>query len=219
MTRTLTRTTRASTAVAAVVAALMAVVALAGPAAAVDTGHYDIAAEIDCVAGTIDLVAEDHDTETTSPLATTPFEVTGTNTVASTTNDTGRFDSGPLRVLTQDDAQVPNGFFVLGFEAGYDDNCGTTDLPPVTFVVDHSDPDLDVPTGGRAAAYVNDTTSETEFDTDTGGDQNTGVTIDGHEDRRWGFETAGQYTVPVIATVEFSNGDVSDADNALFDVS
>lgn len=220
MTRTLTRTARTSTAVAAVVAALMAVVALAGPAAAVDTGHYDIAAEIDCVAETIELVAENHDTEVTSPLATTPFEATAGNTDAIKAADTARFASGPLRTFTENEAEgAAEGEFVLGFEAGYD-NCGSA-TPTVTFVVDQSDPDLVVPTGGRAAAYVNDqgASTATEFDTASGSGRNGGVTISGHEDRRWGFETAGEYTVPVTATVDFGAGPVTDADNALFEVS
>lgn len=222
MTRTLTRATRTSTAVAAVVAALMAVVAMAGPAAAVDTGHYDIAAEIDCAAGTIELVAENHDTEVTSPLATTVFEATIRNTDDIEAADTARFASGPLRTFTESEAEgAAEGKFVLGFEAGYDDNCEGFE-PTVTFVVDQSDPDLSVPTGGRAAAYVNDqgASTATEFDTASGSGRNSGVAINGHEDRRWGFETAGEYTVPVIATVNFGGGvTASDADNALFEVS
>lgn len=221
MTRTLTRTARTSTAVAAVVAALMAVVALAGPAAAVDTGHYDIAAEIDCVTETIELVAENHDTEVTSPLATTPFEATAANSDDIKAADTARFDSA-VRAFTESEVEGElEGEFVLGFEAGYDENCGSA-TPTVTFVVDQSDPDLSVPTGGRVAAYLNDegASTVTEFDTEAGSGQNSGVDITGdHEDRRWGFETAGDYTVPVTATVDFGAGPVSDADNALFDVS
>lgn len=193
----LTRTHRTTTAlVAACAAALLAVVGLAGPAhaATISSGHWDVVAEVDCAAGTLELLAENHDTGATASLSGTTFAVAGTNSVPATTVDTGRFSSGPLRVLTQDEAQVVNGKLVLGVEAEYE-NCPTT--PAVTFRVSRTA--STVPTGGRAAAYLNTTGTGTQLDTASGSGRNTGVTITGHEDRRWGFATAGAYGVQLTA--------------------
>ncbi len=198
--------TRLTAAAAATGAAAVALVVLATPAPAssheITSGHWDLVAEYDCGLDEItDFFAEKHGTVDTKVLANVKFVVNSTNSVAATSNDTGRFSSGPLRVLTDDETQVANGKLLLGFEAEYV-NCNGQD-PDVTF----SESSSSVPTGERAAAYEDTVGTDTDVDTANGTNLNQGVTTVGHADRRWGFtdDDATDFEIDIITTVDGSS--------------
>lgn len=217
MTRPLTRTPVIAAALAALIT-LTAILAGATPAQAqsttIDSGHFDVAAEIDCDLETIELVAENHVTEVTFDLGTIDFAVDADNADEQTSNDSGRFTSGPLRTLSELDSEIPEDKLVIGFEVG-EDNC--TQVPAVTFAIDGAN--STVPFGGRAAVYTNTSGTSTLLDTQTGSGLNTGLTITGHQDQRWGFQVAGAYTLAVTATVDFGSGNVSDDGDVVVNVS
>ncbi len=199
MTRTFPRK-YLTTPAAAIGAAALALTVLAPAASAtshtVAQGHWDLVAVVDCSGtGAVELEAENHATGATRALSATVFEVNSTNTVPLVTSDKNRFDPDPFRVLTHDEAQVPNGKLVLGFEVEYE-NCGTA-KPKVTYKVVSST----VPSGERAAAYKNSAGTSTSLDTATGSGLNQGVVTDTHEDRRWGFSAAGSYGLSVKVEV------------------
>ncbi len=210
---------------AALGAAALAFTVLAQPAPAsshqISNGHWDLAAEVDCsgATGSITLVAENHDDGTVKQLSNVEFKVDNTNDVAVTSKDSGRFSSGPARVLTHDEAELDNdpNLLLLGFDVEYAANCGSN-TPDVEFrVVSGST----VPTGSRAAAYKNTTGTCTDLDTKTGTCLNQGVVTDTHEDRRWGFQLTGDgHDLRVRARGNpTGNGNVSDTETVSFNVS
>jgi len=192
---------------------------LASPAqaATISAGHWDVVAEVDCATNTIDLHAHEHDGTTEQPLTTaTTFTVTGTtgNSVASTANDRAKFGGvNPARVLTQNETLAPPKL-VVGFEAEYV-NCGTS-RPTVTFVRSGA---TTVPTGQRAASYLNASGNPTQIDTTTASNRNTGVVTNDHEDRRWGFTGTGTYNIGLKATASVNGSVRSDTGTIRFAVS
>lgn len=207
MTRPLTRTPVIAAALAALMT-LTAMLAGATPAMAdpvfIDEGHYDLVAEIDCDLETIELLVENHDdTTVTYPLEDVTFEVTDTtgNSVTPTSGDTTLLGSTPARVLTENELLAPEKL-VIGLEVEDGETCDT--IPAVTFAIDQGT--SIVPTGGRAAAYINDSATQTQLDTAAGTGRNVGASVTGHDDRRWGFEITGDYTIALDATVNFGSG-------------
>lgn len=207
---------------AAIGAAALAFTVLAQPAPAttviVDDEHWDLVAEVDCLANTVELLTENHDADppVVQALADTVFEVDEVSDDAQEAADQNRFDPDPLRALSHLEAEAaPDGQLVLGFDVEYDANCeGAT--PDVTFrVVSGST----LPTGGRAAAYQATPHTNTQLDTSTGTGRNQGLVTDTHEDRRWGFSVAGDYGVKVRAQANpAGTGNVSDTETVSFAV-
>ncbi len=202
---------------AALGAATLAFTVLAQPAPAsshqISSGHWDLVAEYDCATDDIiDVFAENHTSGATKTLANVTFVVNANNSVTPTGNDTGRFSSGPLRVLTDDATQAANGKLVLGFEAEYV-NCSDPG-PAVTF----EEVSSSVPSGERAAAYENTSGTDTDIDTANGTNLNEGVDTSGHEDRRWGFtdDDVSDYAIDVLVTVDASLD--SQTETVTFDV-
>lgn len=212
----MTRYVRTSTLAGGVVAAGALLLGLAPAASAGIAGqHYDLKANVDCAARTVELKGENHATEVEYTLNTLTFDATSSTSVNATSNDTAKFGgTAPLRVLTEDETQAPPKT-VLGAEAEYT-NCGST-LPQVTFKRSGT---ATVPTGGRAAAYANVSGNQTQVDTTTASGRNVGIVTNGHSDRRWGFTAAGNYALPITASVTFSGGVVrSSTDTLRFAVS
>ncbi|MGQ0680457.1 MAG: hypothetical protein ACT4OM_12525 [Actinomycetota bacterium] len=202
----------------ALCAALFAALGPAKPAEAssfeINSGHWDLVAEVDCVSETIELVAENHDTGTLKQLNSSYFKVTESNDDEQIAADQNRFDPDPLRALSHDEAEVVDGKMVLGFEPEYV-NCGTS-KPNVTFVRTGT---ATVPSGGRAAAYQNTPHTNTQIDSSTGTNLNQGVVTDQHEDRRWGFAVAGNYDLAIKASVTLPTGTIDVTETLSFQVS
>lgn len=181
--------------------AMLATLAFAGTAQATTftVGHYDLLIEADCSTRTAPLAIEDHNTGTQYPLAGNVFQVDSGNTVSATSRDRGRFASGPGWVLTNDDSLFRSKL-ILGGDIEYANCRGSLPQTTVTVTADS------VPAGGRAAAYPDTSATTTQLDTDTGAGLNTGLIVNGHEDRRWGFTAAGTYRLELQASTSFRGG-------------
>jgi hypothetical protein len=158
--------------------------ALAGTASAdtITTGHHDIDIDVDCLAETLTVELED------DFLVTTSGGGSGTPEAAAF----GTTD--PISVIHE---SLGTGQpLVLGFHPHYDANCAPA-TPPVDVALDTSDPAFDV--DGIAKAY-DATGTSVFFDTDAvgGGAGISGLTD--HFDPRWGFDTAGEYALPLVAS-------------------
>jgi len=219
MTQTMTRiSTRTAAAAAGACAVLALGLAAPAQAATISSGHWDVVAEVDCAANTIELHAHNHDTGAEEPLTTaTTFSVGAGNAVTSTAKDRARFGgTNPFRVLTQDEDQVPNGKLVIGVEAEYAANCGAS-TPLVT--IKRSGSTSTSPAGLRGASYLNSNGKQTQIDTATGSGRNVGVVTNGHEDRRWGFTGAGTYNIGLTATATVGGALRTDTGTIRFSVS